>query len=71
MNYILDLAFQSFWHFIGVLIMVYLFLHYGVNASLKIISRFLRSINIFTRGWPPSHLDADGDFKQETTTNKP
>jgi len=26
---------------------------------------FLRSRNILNRGWPPPHLDADGDFKQE------
>jgi hypothetical protein len=26
----------------------------------------LRSINIAIRGWPPAHLDADGDFKKES-----
>jgi hypothetical protein len=25
----------------------------------------LRMISITVRGWPPSHLDADGDFKQD------
>ena len=25
----------------------------------------LRSRNIIARGWPPPHLDADGDFKEE------
>ena len=28
-------------------------------------NRYLRSKNIAARGWPPAHLDADGDFKPE------
>jgi hypothetical protein len=28
----------------------------------RIINRVIRSINIIFRGWPPEHLDADGDF---------
>ncbi len=28
----------------------------------KILNRMLRSLNILFRGWPPEHLDADGDF---------
>jgi len=26
--------------------------------------RFLRHLNIRNRGWPPDHLDADGDFEE-------
>jgi hypothetical protein len=26
-------------------------------------NRVLRSINVALRGWPPVHLDADGDWK--------
>jgi len=26
--------------------------------------RIVRSINIWIRGWPPVHLDADGDHKR-------
>ena len=29
------------------------------------IVRGCRTINIAIRGWPPSHLDADGDWKPE------
>ena len=29
-----------------------------------ILNRRQRSINIKERGWPPSHLDADGDLKE-------
>lgn len=28
-------------------------------------NRTLRSRNIAARGWPPGHLDADGDFMKE------
>ena len=28
-------------------------------------NRILRSRNIKNKGWPPEHLDADGDFKSE------
>ena len=26
-------------------------------------NRFIRHLNIRAKGWPPSHCDADGDFK--------
>lgn len=29
-------------------------------------NRNRRSLNIAAQGWPPSHLDADGDFKSES-----
>lgn len=28
-------------------------------------SRFLRHLNILRAGWPPPHIDADGDWKDE------
>lgn len=31
----------------------------------RIWNRVLRTINICARGWPPPHLDADGDWKPE------
>ncbi len=30
-----------------------------------IVIRGTRMINIALRGWPPAHLDADGDWKPE------
>ncbi len=27
------------------------------------LKKILRTINIVCRGWPPSHLNCDGDFK--------
>lgn len=35
------------------------------NLVFRCWSRWLRSRNIAARGWPPAHLDADGDFKPE------
>ena len=34
-------------------------------ASLifRLLNRILRTINVAIRGWPPEHLDADGDWK--------
>lgn len=34
-----------------------------VQSLLFTIRRILRYINISIRGWPPAHLDANGDFK--------
>jgi len=31
----------------------------------KVISRLYRTVMVCVRGWPPSHLDADGDWKPE------
>lgn len=38
---------------------------YGVcNLIWFSINRFFRTMNIRKQGWPPSHCDADGDFKK-------
>ncbi len=33
------------------------------------IKFFFRSRNIAVRGWPPEHLDADGDFNEDGVDN--
>ena len=35
----------------------------GLNLVFRIINRVLRAINVTFRGWPPSHLDLDGDWQ--------
>lgn len=49
----------------------------ALNKMLPIITRIYRVIMVSLRGWPPAHLDADGDWrpapkkvdeKTETTT---
>ena len=31
----------------------------------RLCNRILRTIKVIARGWPPEHIDADGDFKDE------
>ncbi len=33
------------------------------NISFKLINRLIRMIKTIICGWPPDHLDADGDWK--------
>jgi len=54
----LEFTFTSFWHFIGMLIMISLV----SNFLAKVWNRFWRHLNIRKHGYPPSHCDADGDF---------
>lgn len=41
----------------------------ALHYLTSIINRVIRSINIRSKGWPPSHLDADGDWKPEKDNN--
>ena len=34
---------------------------------LKIWTRFTRMVMVKKHGWPPEHLDADGDWKPNNT----
>lgn len=36
-----------------------------LQGAVILGNRVLRSINVALRGWPPAHLDADGDWKAE------
>ena len=40
-----------------------LFLEYCIKIVFLTINRMLRTIKVCVRGWPPDHLDADGDWK--------
>lgn len=37
--------------------------------TFRAINRILRTIRIIFRGWPPKHLDADGDFYVKPDTD--
>ncbi len=37
----------------------------ATECVLKLVNRILRTIKVCARGWPPEHLDADGDWKPE------
>lgn len=39
---------------------------YGLGlTALRLVIRLFRMIKVLVRGWPPSHLDADGDWKPQ------
>lgn len=53
-------------HLITTIVIVYLIvetIYKCGNLAFKTVNRWMRSRNIKAMGWPPSHLDADGDFK--------
>jgi len=48
-----------------VTVLALLVCSHAVHAVLfRLPNRWLRSRNIREQGWPPEHLDADGDFKE-------
>ena len=36
----------------------------GMSGCTQLISRLLRAMMVMVRGWPPEHLDADGDWRK-------
>jgi hypothetical protein len=40
---------------------------FGVAHALlfRLPNRILRTVKVLVRGWPPEHLDADGDHKPD------
>ena len=65
---VLEFAAQNPWQFffMGPFILILLGFLYGLlRLPFVLINRILRSVMVSIRGWPPSHLDADGDWKTE------
>ena len=58
-------ACSGFWVFCGVLIILNTICYFIVNGIVRICSRFMRFLMVRKQGWPPAHLDADGDWKPE------
>lgn len=54
---VLELATHCFWHFVGIFAIGYVTLYFLIQA----IIRLYRMVTVMVRGWPPAHLDADGD----------
>lgn len=54
---IFTLALSSFWNFVGFAVLFII----AAQCLILMFGRILRTINIAIRGWPPAHLDADGD----------
>lgn len=67
MKDLLEIALSGFWSFVGAYMLATLPIHY----TFKCWNRWLRSRNIKHHGWPPPHLDADGDFASQPETKTP
>lgn len=59
---LLKFTLRGFWIFCGSYALIAMVLYFLVNGIMRIFTRFLRMIMVLGRGWPPSHLDADGDI---------
>jgi hypothetical protein len=62
-NKILEIAFSGFWPFVGMMILLNGSAYFFVNMVVKMWVRFTRMLMVRKHGWPPAHLDADGDWK--------
>lgn len=51
--------------FLGFILIcaVYYTLKWIITTPFRMFNRWCRRKNIAEHGWPPEHLDADGDFK--------
>jgi hypothetical protein len=61
-NKILEIAFSGFWPFVGMAILLNGAAYFLVNMVIRIWVRFTRVLMVRKHGWPPEHLDADGDW---------
>jgi hypothetical protein len=53
--------FSNFWVWLGAALLLAL----PFETIVKIVRLLVRRANIEKQGWPPAHLDADGDFKNQ------
>lgn len=60
-NKILEIAFSGFWEFVGMAILLNGLGYFACNTIARIFSRLFRMLMVRKHGWPPEHLDADGD----------
>lgn len=63
---IIQYSTSGFWKFLGSISILYLFAYFAVNGVVRIFLIIFRTISISIKGWPPNHLDQNGDnIKQE------
>ena len=56
------MGFWEFWHQHTFLAFCALFLAFAfAKLPFILVNRWIRHRNIVAKGWPPAHLDADGD----------
>lgn len=57
---------MNFWQFATGSPWLTFFLLIDILAAICFMwNRLFRHLNVRSAGWPPEHLDADGDFKPE------
>lgn len=61
---------EHWWFFGWTAFWSILILLTGVFGTMRLVlfslpNRILRTIKVTRQGWPPEHLDADGDWKPE------
>lgn len=54
-------ATSGFWVFVGTYMILLVTLKIAAALIFKCWNRLLRTIKVALRGWPPAHIDADGD----------
>jgi len=54
--------FISFLFFVGVIPFVAWMFVSSVNSLFEFFSQLLRSVTIWAHGWPPEHVDANGEM---------
>lgn len=67
MKELITLSLSGFWQWLGFVIILGMGLAYfGIfmHYIFKMFNRYLRHLNIKCQGYPPAHLDADGDNKE-------
>lgn len=54
---------MAFWLAFWALVLGYSLLRIVLVLPVRLAVRVLRAIKVLLRGWPPAHLDADGDWR--------
>lgn len=61
------LAWCALWLVWGVVWLVAV----AFEIGFRLLNRIMRTIRVCARGWPPAHLDADGDWRPQSKPTKP
>lgn len=46
--------------------LAWIFMYGCIGCPFRALNRWIRHRNIVVRGWPPEHLNADGDWGAES-----
>lgn len=63
------LAWCSMWLALWIVLLFLAIVEHLSSAVLRLACRVLRFFMVAARGWPPAHLDGDGDPIKQTETH--